>query len=163
MSSWPSLVEPLFCLPFCFTLHCRRTIMICLLRGQMRAPREPGKGKATGTVALWPPPTSHPQVVVIDAWTISKQRTSLPSSLAPIQGKINVCHLLRIKGSSGSGGRPSKPCGCNSCNTVATHRCPEVNLNTVKWFALAAPGKGPMYWVLKFTFYDSMMHERDKK
>lgn len=128
-----------------------------------RPQREPGRGKAAGDRDSGFPPTPHPQVVVTDAWTTSKQKTSLPSSLAPIQRKINVCHLLRVKGSSGSGGRPSKPCSCNCCNNVATHRCPKVNLNMVKWFTLAAPGKGPLYWVLKSTFYDSMMHERDKK
>ena len=71
--------------------------------------------------------------------------------------------MLRVKGECGTGIGPSRPWGWDGYNTEVT-----VNLNMVKWCVLSRPwgrawGSNSLLWVLKSTFQECMMHEKDKK
>lgn len=88
-------MEPLFCLPRCCTWNWLQThYSDMLLRSNQGStgsliPGRAGKQEERHCPPQW---LSGPlsQVVVIAAWATSKQKTSLPSSLALVQGKINA-------------------------------------------------------------------------
>lgn len=91
-------------------------------------------------------------------------KNQLSFSLALDQCK----QVLQVNSGRDIGVGPSKPWGCDGGNTVTTCRCLEVKLNTIKWCMLSRSwqrtcGASTLYWVLKSTFPDSMMHEKGKK
>ena len=90
----------------------------------------------------------------------------LPFLSGTSSGEDQLEPVLRVEGECGSGIGPSKPSGWDGCNTEVTCRCPGVNLNTVKWCVLSrswgrAWGSNTLHWVLKSTFQECMMHEKD--